>query len=232
MTARQRAWADSTSLNTIARAAAGLPAPRVTLVRALDRGERRLDGVRGSQVDPVLGREAVERQHALPVVGDLRRTAPSPRGASTRGRRPTDAAAPAHRHARATPLRAGHAGVHNRPGCRPDSAVGGQGPLRTAVTGMGQRRLPGHLVDWSATQLGIDVGVVRRSDGIRGFEVLPRRWVLERTSAWCLRSRRLVRDYERCTDTSEVVVLWSMTMLMSRHLAARQRQRLSPAAAA
>lgn len=97
---------------------------------------------------------------------------------------------------------------------------------------MGQRRLPGHLVDWSATQLEIDVGVVRRSDDIRGFEVLPRRWVVERTSAWCLRSRRLVRDYERCTDTSEVVVLWSMTMLMSRHLAARQLQRLSPAEAA
>ncbi len=35
MIARQRAWADSTSLNTIARAAAGLPAPRVTLVRSL-----------------------------------------------------------------------------------------------------------------------------------------------------------------------------------------------------
>ncbi len=35
MTARQRAWADSTSLNTIARAEAGLPAPRVTLVRCL-----------------------------------------------------------------------------------------------------------------------------------------------------------------------------------------------------
>ncbi|CAL9491347.1 hypothetical protein SUDANB145_03228 [Streptomyces sp. enrichment culture] len=39
--------------------------------------------------------------------------------------------------------------------------------------------------------------------------------------AWCLRSRRLVRDYERRTDTSEAVTLWSMTMLMSRRMAAR-----------
>ncbi len=90
----------------------------------------------------------------------------------------------------------------------------------------------GHLVDWSATQLGIGVDVVRRGDDVSGFQVLPRRWVVERTFAWCLRSRRLVRDYERCTDTSEVVVLWSMTMLMSRRLAVRQRQRLAPAEAA
>ncbi|MFJ3553177.1 transposase [Streptomyces sp. NPDC090114] len=48
--------------------------------------------------------------------------------------------------------------------------------------------------------------------------MLPRRWVVERSFAWCLRSRRLVRDYERRTDTSEAVILWSMTMLMSRRL--------------
>ncbi|WTI30745.1 IS5 family transposase [Streptomyces jietaisiensis] len=79
----------------------------------------------------------------------------------------------------------------------------------------------GHLVDWSATQLGVVLDIVRRSDDIRGFQVLPRRWVVERSFAWCLRSRRLVRDYERRTDTSEAVILWSMTMLMGRRLAAR-----------
>lgn len=55
---------------------------------------------------------------------------------------------------------------------------------------------------------------------MRGFQVLPRRWVVERSFAWWLRSRRLDRDYERRTDTSEMVILWSMTMLMSRRLAA------------
>ncbi|WP_351237183.1 transposase [Streptomyces sp. NPDC002133] len=57
-----------------------------------------------------------------------------------------------------------------------------------------------------------------------------RRWVVERSFAWCLRSRRLVRDYERRTDTGESVILWSMTMLMSRRLAA-WHQRPAPRAA-
>ncbi|MFJ8186730.1 hypothetical protein [Streptomyces sp. NPDC096105] len=74
--------------------------------------------------------------------------------------------------------------------------------------------------------------MVRRSDTVRGFEVLPRRWVVERSFARLLRSRRLVRDYERRTGTGEVVVWWSMTMLMSRRLAARHRQRPAPARAA
>ncbi|MBZ6093660.1 IS5 family transposase [Streptomyces olivaceus] len=82
----------------------------------------------------------------------------------------------------------------------------------------------GHLVDWSATRLGVVLDIVRRSDDLRGFQVLPRRWVVERSFAWCLRSRRLVRDYERRTDTSEAVILWSMTMLMSRRLAARGQE--------
>ncbi|MFI9825810.1 IS5 family transposase [Streptomyces sp. NPDC052013] len=88
----------------------------------------------------------------------------------------------------------------------------------------------GHLVDWSATQLGVVLDIVRRSDDISGFQALPRRWVVERSFAWCLRSRRLVRDYERRTDTSEAVILWSMTMLMSRRLAARH-QRPAPGVA-
>ncbi|CAM5649481.1 Transposase OS=Streptomyces griseomycini OX=66895 GN=FHS37_006798 PE=4 SV=1 [Streptomyces griseomycini] len=79
----------------------------------------------------------------------------------------------------------------------------------------------GHLTDWTDQHLGVVLDIVRRSDDVRGFQVLPRRWVVERSFAWLLRSRRLVRDYERRTDTSEAVVLWSMTMLMSRRLAAR-----------
>ncbi|MFF5985495.1 IS5 family transposase, partial [Streptomyces olindensis] len=77
----------------------------------------------------------------------------------------------------------------------------------------------GHLTDWTSQHLGVVLDIVRRSDDARGFEVLPRRWVVERSFAWLLRSRRLVRDYERRTETSEAVVLWSMTMLMSRRLA-------------
>jgi transposase len=56
---------------------------------------------------------------------------------------------------------------------------------------------------------------------VSGFVVLPRRWVVERTFGWLMRSRRLARDYERRPDTSEAMILWSMTMLMTRRLAAR-----------
>ncbi|AIS02399.1 transposase [Streptomyces glaucescens] len=90
----------------------------------------------------------------------------------------------------------------------------------------------GHLTDWTTQHLGVVLDIVRRSDDASGFQVLPRRWVVERSVAWLLRSRRLVRDYERRTDSSEAVVLWSMTMLMSRRLAAQLRQRPAPARAA
>jgi transposase len=90
----------------------------------------------------------------------------------------------------------------------------------------------GHLTDWTTQYVGLVLDIVRRSDDVQGFQVLPRRWVVERSFAWLLRSRRLVRDYERRTDTSESVILWSMTTLMSRRLAARRQQRLAPARAA
>ncbi|EFL32193.1 Tn5741 family transposase [Streptomyces viridochromogenes DSM 40736] len=90
----------------------------------------------------------------------------------------------------------------------------------------------GHLQDWAAQRLGLVLDVVRRSDDVQGFQVLARRWVVERSFAWFLRSRRLVRDYERRTDTSEAVILWSMTTLMSRRLAAHHQRRSAPASSA
>lgn len=47
----------------------------------------------------------------------------------------------------------------------------------------------------------LEVKVVKRSDSVQGFSVLPRRWVVERTFAWLMHHRRLVRDHER-TETS------------------------------
>ncbi|WP_367223068.1 transposase [Streptomyces sp. 16-176A] len=78
----------------------------------------------------------------------------------------------------------------------------------------------GHLTDWTAQHLGLVLDIVRRSKDVRGFQPLPRRWVVERSFAWFLRSRRLVRDYERRTDTSEAVIRWSMIALMNHRLAA------------
>ncbi len=53
----------------------------------------------------------------------------------------------------------------------------------------------------------------------RGFEVLPRRWVVERTFAWICHNRRMSKDYERLCATSEVFVYVAMTRLMVRRLA-------------
>ncbi|PWJ07775.1 hypothetical protein DKG34_10125 [Streptomyces sp. NWU49] len=90
----------------------------------------------------------------------------------------------------------------------------------------------GHLTDWTTQHLEVVLDIVRRGDDVQGFQVLPRRRAVERSFARLLRSRRLVRDDERRTDTSEAVVLWSMSMLMSRRLAAQRRRRPAPVRAA
>lgn len=53
----------------------------------------------------------------------------------------------------------------------------------------------------------------------RGFEVLPRRWVVERTFAWLCHNRRMSKDYERLCATGEAFVYVAMTRLMVRRLA-------------
>lgn len=61
-----------------------------------------------------------------------------------------------------------------------------------------------------AAFLDFTVEVVRRSDAARGFEVLPRRWVVERSFGWMIRWRRLVRDYEARIDVSKDMILVAM----------------------
>ena len=110
-------------------------------------------------------------------------------------------------------------------GTRPHPAARGNADFRrlSKIWAAGGHR--GHLQDWAGQHLGLVLEVVRRSDDVRGFQALPRRWVVERSFAWLLRSRRLVRDYERRTDSSEAVIRWSMIALMNGRLgAARQRQ--------
>ena len=53
----------------------------------------------------------------------------------------------------------------------------------------------------------------------RGFKVLPRRWVVERTFAWISHNRRMAKDYERLCATGEAFVYAAMTRLMVRRLA-------------
>ncbi|PDV98974.1 hypothetical protein A9Q02_14075 [Candidatus Chloroploca asiatica] len=60
---------------------------------------------------------------------------------------------------------------------------------------------------------------VLRSDSQKGFTVLPRRWVVERTFAWLTQCRRLSRDYEVLPASSEAMIYLAMTRLMLRRLA-------------
>jgi putative transposase len=53
----------------------------------------------------------------------------------------------------------------------------------------------------------------------RGFRVLPRRWVVERTFSWIDHNRRRSKDYERLTETSEAFIYVAMSRLMARRLA-------------
>ena len=64
----------------------------------------------------------------------------------------------------------------------------------------------------------IEVEVVQRSDDVRGFVVLPRRWVVERTFGWLMRHRRLVRDYERTESSAEAWIQLAMIRIQLRRL--------------
>jgi putative transposase len=65
----------------------------------------------------------------------------------------------------------------------------------------------------------LEVEVVKRADDRRGFVVLPRRWVVERTFGWLMRHRRLVRDYERTESSAEAWIHLAMIRIQLRRLA-------------
>src|SRR3989304_480090 len=63
------------------------------------------------------------------------------------------------------------------------------------------------------------LSIVKRSDDAVGFQVVPKRWIVERTFGWLNRSRRLSKDYERWPQTEEAWVYVAMTRLMLKRLA-------------
>ena len=75
----------------------------------------------------------------------------------------------------------------------------------------------GRLNSWAAT-LKMTIQIVARRKA-HTFEVLPRRWVVERTFAWISKHRRTTRDYERLPASHEAMILWAMIALMTRRLA-------------
>ncbi len=77
----------------------------------------------------------------------------------------------------------------------------------------------GQLVAWVQRVLKLRVEIVSKQAGQRTFVVLPRRWVVERTFAWMGRYRRLSKDYEQNTKSSEAWIYLAMIHLMTRRLA-------------
>jgi len=77
----------------------------------------------------------------------------------------------------------------------------------------------GKLVSWVEQTYRWTFEIVKRNDEVKGFTVLPRRWVVERTFAWLGRYRRLSKDYEELTESSEAMITLAMINLMSRRLA-------------
>lgn len=75
----------------------------------------------------------------------------------------------------------------------------------------------------AAREHGIELEVIKLDEAKRGFILLPRRWVVERSFAWATRCRRLVKDYERCAQTLADLHLVAFVCLMAAnavHLAA------------
>ncbi|MDQ3087055.1 MAG: transposase, partial [Acidobacteriota bacterium] len=76
----------------------------------------------------------------------------------------------------------------------------------------------GELLKWVKRKFRYYLEVVLRSDDMKGFVVLPKRWVVERTFAWLGNHRRLSKDYERHIKTSETIIQLAMIRLMLRRL--------------
>lgn len=73
--------------------------------------------------------------------------------------------------------------------------------------------------DWVQATFGWIWQVIKRNTDVKGFYVLPRRWVVERTFGWLNNYRRLSKDYEELLDTSETFIYIAMSHIMLRRLA-------------
>ena len=79
-----------------------------------------------------------------------------------------------------------------------------------------------HQVDSTiARNPGLRIQIVKRSDDMKGFVLLPRRWVVERTFSWFGRNRRLNKDYENLADTLAAFVSLACIQIAVRRLARR-----------
>lgn len=79
-----------------------------------------------------------------------------------------------------------------------------------------------YLAGWIKDTFGWKLEVVEREPGTKGFQVVPKRWVVERTFAWLGRNRRLSKEYDLLPATSETWIYIAMSALLARRLALSQ----------
>ena len=111
------------------------------------------------------------------------------------------------------------ADIHDRDGAKlVVSGLSGRFPKLSLIRADGG--YAGKLLDWVRENAGCELSIVKRPKGERGFKLLPRRWVVERTFAWLGNFRRLSKDYEELSEVSESWVRTAMIHLMLRRLTA------------
>lgn len=76
----------------------------------------------------------------------------------------------------------------------------------------------GQLIEWTQSFGGWVLAIVKRSDSVIGFAVLPKRWIVERTFAWIGRYRRMSKDYEALPATGETMIYLVMINVMVHRL--------------
>ena len=76
----------------------------------------------------------------------------------------------------------------------------------------------GKLIEWTASFGNWVLEIVKRSDDVAGFKILPHRWIVERTFGWLGRYRRMSKDYEMLPASSEAMALIAMINLMLHRL--------------
>lgn len=75
------------------------------------------------------------------------------------------------------------------------------------------------LPEWAREEVGVELEIVKRAEGVKGFVVQAKRWIVERTLGWLNGYRALSKDYEATTESSETMIYLAMINLMLHRLA-------------
>lgn len=89
------------------------------------------------------------------------------------------------------------------------------GNIKTVIADNGYSGQP--IIDWVKQQFGWNLEIIKRTEESK-FKVLPKRWIVERTLAWISYSRRMSRDYEKLTDTSQTMTQLAMIRIFIKRI--------------